>query len=120
MSCQANSSRRRRDMPTLGDGFFPPFGYLADRNGFLVLSQVNYACSLAMALVFEGDFDLGAIELNLAVAQNHVLRHDFRYAQLAQMFSCLLDHVLGGVFPAFGAGADEFDNVVNALGWVTL
>src|SRR5512132_1527697 len=69
-----------------------------------------------MAFVFEGDFDLGAVELNLAVANSHVLRHDFRYAQLAQMFSGLLDHVLGSVFPAFGAGADEFDNVVNAVG----
>ena len=38
----------------------------------------------AMAFVFEGDFDLGAVELNLAVAENHVLRHDFRYAQLAK------------------------------------
>src|SRR6478736_7006292 len=69
-----------------------------------------------MAFVFEGDFDLGAVELNLAVANSHVLRHDLRYAQLAQMFSGLLDHVLGSVFPAFGASADEFDNVVNALG----
>src|SRR6476646_2642317 len=69
-----------------------------------------------MAFVFEGDFDLGAVELNLAVTENHVLRHDFRYAQLAQMLSGLHDHVLGGAFPAFGTGADEFDNVINALG----
>jgi hypothetical protein len=69
-----------------------------------------------MAFVFEGDFDLGAVELDLAVAENHVLRYDLRYAQLAQMFSGLLDHVLGSVFPAFGAGADEFDNVVSAIG----
>ena len=51
-----------------------------------------------MSLVFERDFDLGAVELNLAVAENHILRHDFGYAQLAQMFSGLLDYVLGGVF----------------------
>src|SRR6476469_1776753 len=69
-----------------------------------------------MAFVFEGDLDLGAVKLNLAVADSHVLRHDLRYAQLAQMFSGLLNHVLGSVFPAFGASADEFDNVVNALG----
>ena len=69
-----------------------------------------------MAFVFEGDLDLGAVKLNLAVADSHVLRHDLRYAQLAQMFSGLLDHVLGSVFPAFGASADEFDNVVNAFG----
>src|SRR6476619_5480161 len=69
-----------------------------------------------MAFVFEGDLDLGAVKLNLAVADSHVLRHYLRYAQLAQMFSGLLNHVLGSVFPAFGASADEFDNVVNALG----
>src|SRR6476659_2995764 len=68
------------------------------------------------AFVFEGDLDLGAVKLNLAVADSHVLRHDLRYAKLAQMFSGLLNHVLGSVFPAFGASADEFDNVVNALG----
>jgi hypothetical protein len=32
------------------------------------------------------------------------------------MFCRLLDRILGGVFPAFGAGVDEFDNVVSALG----
>src|SRR6476619_679589 len=69
-----------------------------------------------MAFVFEGDLDLGAVKLNLAVADSHVLRHYLRYAQLAQMFSGLLNHVLGSAFPAFGASADEFDNVVNALG----
>src|SRR5262245_16267896 len=69
-----------------------------------------------MSFVFEGDFDLGAVELNLAVTENHVLRYDLRYAQLAQMFFGLLDHVLGSVFQAFGAGADDFDNVVSAVG----
>src|SRR6478735_3869282 len=69
-----------------------------------------------MAFVFEGDLDLGAVKLNLAVADSHVLRHDLRYAKLAQMFSGLLNHVLGSAFPAFGASADEFDNVVNPLG----
>ena len=65
------------------------------------------AVTSAMAFVFEGDFDLGAVELDLAVADNHVLRHDFRDPQLAKMFSCLLNHVLGGVFPALGASADR-------------
>ena len=69
-----------------------------------------------MALVFEGDFDLGAVKLNLAVANNHIHVHHFRYAQLPQMLSCLLDHVLGGVLLALGAGADQFDNVISALG----
>jgi hypothetical protein len=36
-------------------------------------------------------------------------------AQLAPMFSGLLDHVLGGIFPTLGTGADEFYNVVSAL-----
>src|SRR5262245_36277083 len=69
-----------------------------------------------MALVFERDFDLGAVQLNLAVADNHVLVHDFCDPELAKMFSCLLDHVFGSLLPALGAGADEFDNIVSALG----
>jgi hypothetical protein len=42
-----------------------------------------------MPLVFERDFDLGSVKLDLAVVDNHVLRH-FCYAQLAQMFSVLV------------------------------
>ena len=34
----------------------------------------------AVTFIFKGGFDLGAVELNLAVLENHVLRHDFRYA----------------------------------------
>ena len=79
-----------------------------------------------MAFVFEGDFDLGAVELDLAVTENHVLRHDFCYAQLAKMLSGLLDHVLGGVFPTLGAAAprsiaangDRTDTV--PLRWISL
>jgi len=37
-----------------------------------------------MTFVFEGNFDLGAVELDITVVDNHVLVHDFRYAQLAQ------------------------------------
>jgi hypothetical protein len=69
----------------------------------------------AMSLVFEGDFDLGSVKLDLDIADNHVFVDDFRYAQLAQMFFGLLDHVFGGVLPALGAGS-EFDNVASALG----
>src|SRR5262245_42934325 len=70
----------------------------------------------AMTFVFEGNFDLGAVGLDPTVVDNHVLVHDFRYAQLAQMFSCLFDHLPGGVFPALGATPDEFDNVISAFG----
>ena len=35
-----------------------------------------------MTFVLERDFHLGAIKLDLAVANNHVLVHDFRYPQL--------------------------------------
>jgi hypothetical protein len=69
-----------------------------------------------MSLIFEGDFDLGSVKLDLDTADNHVFVDDFRYAHLAQMFSGLLDHVFGGVLPALGAGSNEFDNVVSALG----
>ena len=72
-----------------------------------------------MAFIFEGEFDFRAIGIDFAVADNHVLFHDFGYAQLAQMFSSLLDRILGSIFPTLGAGAYEFDNVVRAL-WTTL
>jgi hypothetical protein len=68
-----------------------------------------------MAFLFEGEFDFRAIGIDFAVADNHVLFHDFGYAQLAQMLSGLLDRILGRIFPTFGAGAYEFDNVVSAL-----
>ena len=58
-----------------------------------------------MAFIFEGDLDLGAVGLDLTVADNHVLLHNFRYAQLTQMFSSLLDRVLSGFFPGLGAGS---------------
>jgi hypothetical protein len=59
---------------------------------------------------------LTLVELDLAVAENHVFVHDFRCAQIAQMLPGLLDHLLGGVLPALGARADEFDSVISALG----
>jgi hypothetical protein len=66
-------------------------------------------------LVFEGQFDFGAIGVDLAVADDQVLFHNFRDAQLAQMFCGLLDDVPCGVLLTFGAGADKFDNVVRAF-----
>jgi hypothetical protein len=68
-----------------------------------------------MAFIFEGEFDFRAIGIDFAVADNNVLFHDFGYAQLAQMFSGLLDRILGSIFPTLGAGAYELDNVVRAL-----
>ena len=68
-----------------------------------------------MAFIFEGEFDFRAIGIDFAVADNHVLFHDFGYTQLAQMFSGLLDRILGSIFPTLDAGAYEFDNVVRAL-----
>ena len=53
----------------------------------------------AMTSIFEGNLDLGAVGLDLAATDNHDLLHDFRYAQLTQMFSGLLDRVLSGFFP---------------------
>ena len=54
-----------------------------------------------MRFVFEGEFDFGAVGFDLAVADDQVLFHNFRDAQLAQMFCGLLDDVLCGVPPNF-------------------
>jgi len=67
-----------------------------------------------VGFIFKGDFDLGSVSLDLTVADNQVLIHDFRYAQLAQMFCSLLNGVLSSVFPAHGTGANQFDNIVCA------
>src|SRR5262245_18786920 len=69
-----------------------------------------------MFLVFEGDLDLGAIGLDLAVGDEHVLLHDLRDAQLAQMLRSTFHRVLGGFLPGPWAGADEFDDLVGTVG----
>src|SRR5678816_3241290 len=68
------------------------------------------------AFIFEGDCELGAVGLDLAVfAEDEVLRNDLRHAQIAQMLAGELDRVLGGLLPGFWAGADDLDHFVDTL-----
>src|SRR4029079_5427181 len=67
------------------------------------------------ALIFEGDLELGSVGLDLAVGDDQVLLDDLAHTQLPQMLAGKLDRVLGGFFPGFRAGADHFDNFVDAL-----
>jgi hypothetical protein len=46
-----------------------------------------------MALIFEGDFELGSVSLDLAVSDNEVLFHDFRNPKLPQCFYRPLDRI---------------------------
>ena len=54
-----------------------------------------------MPFIFEGDFDLGAVGLDLAVGNDDVLLNDLRHAQLAQMLGGALHRDLGGFLPGF-------------------
>ena len=70
---------------------------------------------LVMALILEGDFDLGPVGFHLAVGDDEVLLEDLRHAQVAQGFGSALDRRLGGLLPGFRAGADQFDDFVHTL-----
>ena len=68
-----------------------------------------------VALIFEGDFDLGPVGLDLAVSDDEVLLHDFRNPKLAQCFHRALDRISGSLFPRCGAGADQFYNLTSIV-----
>ena len=69
-----------------------------------------------MPLIFEGDFDFGAVGLDLAASDDHVLLDHFGDAQLPQMLGGLLDRDLGGVLPGLCAGADQLDDFSRCSG----
>ena len=68
-----------------------------------------------VALIFEGDFQLGPVSLDFAVSDNEVLLNDFGNSKLAQCFYCALDRVSGRLFLRCGAGSDQFDDLIDAL-----
>src|ERR1700704_6506231 len=72
------------------------------------------SCSAPLEL--ERDLDLGAIGFDPALRiQLHIELHDFGDAQFAQRFAGPVDRYLGGLFPGILAGADQFDDLVNAI-----
>ena len=73
-----------------------------------------------MGFIFEGEFDFRAVGIDFAIADNHVLFHDFGYAQLAQMFCSLLNRILGSISPTLGAGAYSSITSYVLSGWATL
>src|SRR5262249_20916365 len=69
-----------------------------------------------MLLVLKGNFQLGAIGDDLPKLNLHVLLHHLRDTQVAQGLGGSLDGSSGGFLPGFGAGSDQFDHFVDALG----
>src|SRR5262249_3408980 len=65
----------------------------------LAAAPAAAARTLAAALVFERDVDLGPIGFDLAVVELHVELDDFRDTQVAQRFRCPFDSVLGRILP---------------------
>src|SRR6195952_6006864 len=72
--------------------------------------------SRSAPLELERDLDLGAIGFDPALGvELHIELHDFGDAQFAQRFAGAVDRYLGGFFPGILAGADQFDDLVNAI-----
>jgi hypothetical protein len=98
---------------------------------FIVRIFVDYAIAIAVWTSFS--FHLSASHLRnrghrtsgilaaasleaSAFAENQILFHDFCDAKITQMFCCLLNRILRSIFPTHDAGADEFNNIIYALG----
>src|SRR3954452_15772927 len=64
---------------------------------------------------FEGQFELDAIELNLAVLDLNILFHDLGDTKVAQCRRGTLDRRFSGLIPRFGARADDLDYLVDGL-----
>src|SRR3954447_9622121 len=68
------------------------------------------------ALELERDLDLGAIGFDPAFGvELHIELHDFGDAKVAKRLAGPVDRHLGGLFPGILAGADQFDDLVNAI-----
>src|SRR5205814_409651 len=70
----------------------------------------------AAAFVLERELHLGAVGRDLALLDHHVLLDDLGDAQVAQRLRGAIDCRLGGLLPGIGAGADQLDHFVDALG----
>src|SRR5688572_20899654 len=81
---------------------------------------MRLSISADLALVLEREFDLGAVDFDLAVVQLHVELSDLRNAQIAQRLSGACDGRPGRLLPGFRTGADEFYDLVHALAHINL
>src|SRR5207253_10267639 len=68
-----------------------------------------------LALVLEGNFDLGPIRLDLAVIELQVQLRDLGNPQVAQGLARAGDSGRGRFLPGLRAGSDELDDFVDAL-----
>jgi len=68
------------------------------------------------AFELEGYLELGPISLHLAIFDHKVLRDHFGDAQIPQRLGRAVDSRRGRLFPGFRAGADQFDDFIDAFG----
>src|SRR6478672_3025612 len=99
--------------------------YCGCEAGSKALSRSTHARSQCAAtsgaLEFERQIDLRAIRFDLSLrVQLHIEFDDFCDANIAERFGGLFDRVGGGLFPGFFAGADQLNNIVDALRHVVL
>src|SRR3954451_23627151 len=64
---------------------------------------------------FERHLDLGPVGVDLAVGDLHVEFDDFGDAKVSQTLRSAFDSGARGFFPGIGAGADQFNDLVNTL-----
>src|SRR3990167_2880102 len=74
----------------------------------------------AAAAIFEGELHLGAIGGDLALFDDEILLDDLGDAQVTQRLRRPLDRHLGRLLPGFAAGADQLDDLVDAIDHLSL
>src|SRR3982075_3067921 len=72
--------------------------------------------ALFLAFELEGDLRLGAVGLHFAVLHLHVQLRDLDDAQISQGLGSLRNRCARGLLPGLGAGPDQFDDLVDAIG----
>jgi hypothetical protein len=73
------------------------------------------------ALELEGDVKFGTIGFDFSLGvQLHIEFDDLCNSKVSEGFCCLLNCVGGGLFPGCVAGADQFNDLIDALRHVVL
>src|SRR4029077_7009373 len=67
-----------------------------------------------LPFILEGDLNLGAVALDLAVLEHHVELRYLRDAQVAQCLRRPLGRHGGSFFPGLGSGSRQLDHFVDA------
>jgi len=85
---------------------------LEDRLGTLLYS---YIYSVRSVRILERHAQLRPVGFYLTILDYEVLVQNFCHAQIAQRLARALDRDLGRIFPGNFAGADDFNDLVDAL-----